>query len=107
MLAGIRWALKLEQGPAASNPDVQAVENAKSFAVVAAPMVGKEWNELTAKAAKKLQADPTFMKTLNGKIAEFRRLPTGDTRRQKPEEIEALKEKRVAMAKEIVQTIEQ
>jgi uncharacterized protein len=107
VLAGIRWALKLEQGPAAANPAVQAVENAKSFAVVAAPMVGKEWNDLAAKAAKKVQSDPAFMKTLNEKIADFRKLSTGDTRRQKPEEIEALKEKRVAAAKEIVQTIEQ
>jgi len=107
LLAGIRWALKLEQGPAAANPDVQAVENAKSFAVVAAPMVGKEWDELAAKAAKKLRSDPGFMKTLNGKIAEFRRMPTGDPKKEKPEEIEKLKEKRVAIAKEIVQTIEQ
>jgi type 1 glutamine amidotransferase len=62
VLTGIRWALKLEQGPAAANPAVQAVENAKSFAVVAAPMVGKEWNDLAAKAAKKVQSDPAFMK---------------------------------------------
>jgi type 1 glutamine amidotransferase len=107
LLAGIRWALKMDQGPAAPNPDVQAVENAKSFAVVAAPMVGKEWQALAAKASKKLQSDPGFMKTLNSRIAEFRRMPTGDAKKEKPEEIEKLKEKRLAAAKDIVQLIEQ
>lgn len=107
LLTGIRWALKLEQGPAAPNPNVQAIENVKSFAVVAAPMVGKEWQPLAAKAARKLEGNPGFMNTLNTRIAEFRRMPAGDARKQKPEEIEALKEKRVAAAKEIVQLIEQ
>jgi len=107
VLAGIRWALKLEQGPAAANPDVQAVENAKSFAVVVAPMVGKEWQPLAAKASKKLKSDSGFMETLNSKIAELRRMPTGDARKEKPEEIEKLKEKRLAAAKNIVQLIEQ
>jgi uncharacterized protein len=106
LLAGIRWALKLEQGPAAPNPDVQAVENAKSFAVVVAPMVGKEWQDVAAKASKKLQSDPGFMKTLNSRIAELRRMPTGDPKKEKPAEVEKLKEKRLVAAKDIVQLIE-
>jgi len=34
-------------------------------------------------------------------------MPTGDPRKEKPEEIEKLKEKRLAAAKDIVQLIEQ
>lgn len=107
LLSGIKWALQLEQGPAAANPDVQAVENAKGFAVVAAPLVGKEWNDVLVKASKKLQSNPGFMETLNSKIAQFRKMPTGDPKKLKPEELADLKEKRVALAREIVQTIEQ
>jgi uncharacterized protein len=107
ILEGIKWSLKLIDAPASANPEVQAIENAKGFSVVAAPMVGKEWNDLLAKASKKIKSDKAFMQTLNGKIAEFRKAPTGDSRRQKPEEIEAAKAKRLALAKEIVETIEQ
>jgi uncharacterized protein len=105
LLSGIKWALKLQDGPAAANPDVQAVENAKSFAVVAGPLVGREWNDLLAKASKKLQANPAFMGDLNSKIAEFRKIPGGDPK--KPEEVAKAKEKRSAMAEKIVQSIDQ
>jgi uncharacterized protein len=107
LLEGIKWSLKLLDAPAKSNPTVQAVENAKGFCVVAAPMVEREWNTLLAKASSKVQNDKTFMDKLNGRIAEFRKMPTGDPKKQKPEEIDALKEKRVALAKEIVAMIEQ
>jgi hypothetical protein len=86
---------------------VQAIENAKSFAVVAAPLVGKEWNGLLAKASKKIEADKSFAESLNGAIAQFRKMPSGDPRKQKPEEVEDAKNKRVALAKQIVETIEQ
>jgi uncharacterized protein len=106
LLEGFKWSLKLIDGPAKPNPEVQAVENAKSFAVVAAPLVGKEWNELLGKASKKIKSDKNFVDSLNSAIAQFRKMPTGDPKKQKPEEIEDLNAKRVALAKQIVETIE-
>jgi uncharacterized protein len=107
MLAGIKWSLKLLDAPAKPNPTVQAVENAKGFCVVAGPLLEREWNPLLARAARKVQTDKTFLEKLNGRIAEFRKMPTGDPKKQKPEEIEKLKEERVVLAKEIVAMIEQ
>ena len=106
LLEGFKWSLKLIDGPAKANPEVQAVENAKGFAVVAAPLVGKEWNDLLAKASNKIKSDKSFVDSLNSAIAQFRKMPTGDPKRQKPEEIEDLKAKRVALAKQIVEIIE-
>ena len=74
--------------------------------MVAAPLVGKEWNELLGKASKKIKSDRNFVDSLNSAIAQFRKMPTGDPKKQKPEEIEDLKAKRVALAKQIVETIE-
>lgn len=106
LLEGFKWSLKLIDGPSKSNPEVQAVENAKSFAVVAAPLAGKEWNELLAKASQKIKSDKSFMESLNSSIAQFRKLPSGDSRRLKPEEIEDAKAKRLALAKQIIESIE-
>lgn len=107
LLAGIHWILKMEDAPTKPNPDVQAVENAKGFCVAAGPMVSREWNDLLAKASKKIKGNSAFAEKLNSQIAEFRKMPTGDPKKETPEEIEQLKAKRVAFAKQIAATIEQ
>jgi len=107
LLAGIQWILKMEDAPAKPNPDVQAVENAKGFCVAAGPMVDREWTDLLGKASKKIKGNTAFAEKLNSQIAEFRRMPTGDPKKETPEQIEQLKAKRVAFAKQIAATIEQ
>jgi type 1 glutamine amidotransferase len=92
LVEGFKWALKLTDGPAKPNPEVQSIENAKSFSVVAAPLVGKEWNDLLAKASKKIKSDNAFAQNLNGQIAQFRKAPAAE---------------RATLAKQIVETIEQ
>ncbi len=71
LLAGIRWALKLEQGSAAPNPEAQALENVKSFLAVAAGEAGKSYDALAAKAAK-LPGDAVV--SLNDQIAALRKI---------------------------------
>ena len=50
VLTGIRWALKLEEGPAAPNPELSYAEQARAFAWVTATALGKNADELAAKA---------------------------------------------------------
>ena len=106
LLAGISWAMRGDPVPAKPNPEAQAIEHAKGFCVVAASLVGREWNDLLGKVSSKVKADAGFLEKLRGDIGEFKKLPAGDPRRQKPQEIEELKAKRIAMAKRIVETIE-
>lgn len=114
LLEGFKWSLKLIEGPAKPNPEVQAIENAKSFSVVAAALVERDWNPLVARAAMKVQSDKDFMENLNRRIAEFRKIPTVSGRKQKPGETGELisplldnLEKRISLAKQIVAMMEQ
>lgn len=69
LLAGIRWALGLEEGPATPNPELQYLEQAKAFAQVAG---GQKSDALLAKvqgAAK----DVEWLAQLYAKIEAHRR----------------------------------
>jgi hypothetical protein len=52
LLAGIRWALGLEQGPAEPNPGLSYAEQAKAFVQIAGAEAGKNVETLLPKAAK-------------------------------------------------------
>jgi len=72
LLAGIRWALGLEEGPATPNPELQYLEQAKAFALVAGAEAGKDPAALMAKvegAAK----DVAWLEALYKKIDAHRR----------------------------------
>ncbi len=105
VLAGLKWALKMEDGPAKPNPEVQAIENAKGFCVVAAPLVGGQWEDLMTKVSKKAN-DKQFIDKLNGQIADFRKISPEGAKRN-PQEAEDLKTRQGAAARRIIQTIEQ
>ena len=55
LLAGIRWALGLEQGPAEPNPGLSYAEQAKAFVQVAGAEAGRNVEELLPRAAKAAQ----------------------------------------------------
>ncbi len=73
LLAGIRWALKLDDGPAEPNPGVQALEMAKSFVAVAGAEAGKNADELMAKV-KAGAKDAAWLEKLAADIAAARRI---------------------------------
>ncbi len=75
LLAGIRWALGLEKGPAEPNPGLQYAEQAKAFAWVVGTAEGKNADELAAKAEKAALADPAWGEKLYGEIDRHRRMP--------------------------------
>jgi hypothetical protein len=87
LLAGIRWALKLEQGSAAPNPEAQALENVRSFLAVAASEAGKPYDELSAKAAK-LPGDAVA--GLNAQIAALRKIDAKKEPEKRKAELERI-----------------
>lgn len=74
LLAGIRWSLGLEKGPAEPNPGVQYAEQAKAFAWVTATETGKNGDECAAKAEKAALADAAWAEKLYGEIDKLRRM---------------------------------
>jgi hypothetical protein len=106
VLSGMRWALKLQEAPASPNPDVQDLENAKSFLAVGAPLAGKDGEALLAKVQAKAKKDPQFLKSLRGEIDAFQRVPVANEKRDSPEKIELATANRKAAAGKIIHRIE-
>ncbi len=75
LIAGIRWTLKLENGPAEPNPDVQARENIRSFLAANAKDLGKTLEQVQAVCDKLATADKDWLSQMAKDIAEFRKLP--------------------------------
>ncbi len=73
LLSGIRWALKLEQGSAVPNPEVSALEHAKSYIATAAAEAKRDAAPLLEKLIAK-KADAALLKQLNADAAEFHKL---------------------------------
>jgi len=88
LLAGFRWATKLDNGPATPNPDVQAAEYVKGVAVVAAGAAKKDWQPIAAKAAKK-SADAAWFAKLVADVEAWRKAPTPDAKKASPEEVQS------------------
>jgi len=89
LLTGIRWALKLEEGPAEPNPELQYGEQAKAFAWVVGTELGKNADELAAKAEKAAKADPAWGAKLYEDIDKYRR----SDKKKDPEKAKAEKER--------------
>ncbi len=73
LLAGIRWALKLEEGSATPNPEVQALENTKSMVAALVAETGKKDEEIAAAVEKVAAADAVARDKLAGELAEYRK----------------------------------
>jgi len=73
LLSGIRWALKLEEGSATPNPEVSALEHAKSYIATAAAEAKRDAAPLLEKLAAK-KDDAALLKQLNADAAEFHKL---------------------------------
>jgi type 1 glutamine amidotransferase len=74
LLTGIRWALKLEEGPGTPTPEVSYAEQAKAFAWVTGTEKGKNADELAAKAEKAAKADLEWGAKLYADIDKYRRM---------------------------------
>ncbi len=92
LLAGIRWALKLIEGPATPNPEVQQVEHNKSIVAFAANVAGKDATPYLAKAA----ANPAWLTEVTAAASAAGKAQSAvngvrdpDPKKTKPEELEA------------------
>lgn len=73
LLAGIRWALKLEEGSATPNPEVQALENTKSMVAALLASTGKKDDEIAAQVDKVAAADPAARAKLGDDLQGYRK----------------------------------
>ena len=89
LLTGIRWALKLEQGSGAPNPEVSYSEQAKAFAWVVGTELGKNGDELAAKAERAVKADVEWAAKLYEDIDKLRRMD----KKKDPDKAKAEKER--------------
>jgi uncharacterized protein len=102
LLAGIKWATKLIDGPATPNPEVQQAQHNLSIVAYAASLAGKDAAAYTAKAAT---ADPAKATSNAAWLTELTaaanaaskaqdavgNLRDPDAKKTKPEELEAQK----------------
>lgn len=85
---GIRWALKIIDGPAAPNPAVSCEQSIKSFAVTVGTLLSIKGDELEKKGLEKAKADPTWALKFWSLADTYHTLPTPDPKKgAKPEEL--------------------
>lgn len=94
LLAGIKWATKLIDGPAAPNPDVQQAEFNRSVVAFAASIAGKDASPYLAKA----KSDAAWLTNVNTAATAASKAQDAvggvrdpDAKKTKPEELEAQK----------------
>ena len=75
IVAGLRWALKLADGPANPNPSVSAEQALKSVAISASVMLGKDVKALIDKAMFKAKANPEWATKMALDADAYRKLP--------------------------------
>lgn len=105
IVAGIRWALKLSDGPAVPNPEVSAQQALKGIATVAAVVLGKDAAALEAKALAKAKANPAWAAELATKADTYRLLPT-PKKEAPPAEIEQAAKAKTELMQKLVSEIE-
>ena len=94
VLAGIKWATKLIEGPATPNPEVQQAEHNRAVVAFAASIAGKDANAYLAKAKSNAAwlADVASAANNASKAQDaVGNIRDPDAKKTKPEELEAQK----------------
>ncbi len=76
IMAGIRWALKLSEGPSQPNPDVSMEQALKSLAVAAGALLNKDVPSLTTRALLKAKQNPQWGAQMAVEADTYRTLPS-------------------------------
>jgi hypothetical protein len=74
LLQGIRWALNLIDGPSAPNPEVQHLQNVKSFLALAAGLTDHGTSALHEKLEAKAARDGEFLASISGRVESFKKM---------------------------------
>ena len=102
LIAGFRWATKLDDGTATPNPDAQKAEHNKSVVAYAAAETKKEFAQLMAKAG-----NAKWLEGVSAAADAYRKAPSPDSKKAKPEEVEAAKAKRAELKEKLSAALEQ
>jgi type 1 glutamine amidotransferase len=89
ILTGIRYALRLQEAPAAPNPDVQLAQHRHSIVSYAAGETKKDAAPLLAKAS-----NAEWINSVAAAADAYRNSPTPDPKKATPEELDAAKMKK-------------
>ncbi len=89
ILAGIRYALKLQDAPAAPNPDTQLAHHRHSIVSYAAGETKKDAAPLLAKAG-----NANWINSVAAAADAYRKSPNPDPKKATPEEVNAAKQKK-------------
>ena len=89
ILTGIRYALKLQDAPAAPNPAVQLAQHRRSILYYAAGEAKKDAEPLLGKAGK-----AEWISSVAAAADAYRKTPSPDPKKATPEELDAAKKKR-------------
>lgn len=102
LIAGFRWAMKLDEGTAKPNPDAQKAEHNKSIVAYAAGETKKEFAPLMAKAG-----NAKWLEAVSAAADSYRKAPSPDPKKVTPEEVEAAKAKRAELKEKLAAALEQ
>lgn len=105
IVAGMRWALRLVEGPSEPNPGVSAQAALKGVAGTAASALNQEAAALEARALAKAKADPQWALRARAEADSYRSLP-GPKKDAKPEEVESLAAKKRAFLMKLLAEFE-
>lgn len=106
IVTGIRWALKLIDGPAQPNVATSSQEALKSIAAAAAATLSKDAAELEAKALVKAKADPKWASALATEADTYRALPNPDPKKEPAEKVAQAAAVKQALLEKLVGEIE-
>jgi type 1 glutamine amidotransferase len=107
IVAGIRWALKLVDGPSKPNPEISAQHAVNSFVGMAAEILGKDSAALQAKALAKAKANAEWANKTAADANALRKVPGFVGKASaKPEEADAINAKKVEIATQILSELE-
>lgn len=85
IVAGIRWALKLAEGPSAPNPEISSRQAIKSLVGTASTLLKKDLALLEKKALAKAVQDPKWAAKLAAEADSYRTMANREARSGEPE----------------------
>ncbi len=105
---GIRWALKMIDGPAAPNPAVSSEQAIKSFTATVQLMLNlKEPEVFAKKGMEKAKADPAWALKFWSLADAYRTLPTPDPKKATREELAKASTAKTELIKRLMSEFEQ
>ena len=107
IVAGIRWALNLADGPSEPNPVVSAQQAIKSFAATAATTLSVDGAQLEKKGLAKAAKDPQWALKFRTAADAYRALPAPNAKKDaSPADVEKAKTEQSNMLKKLLGEIE-